>query len=414
VEVHVLKPNDTWNESAVSEDSVTGKLTRRLTCDGLYNETPTYHLNAAFSADGRHLIFATAREGGSALMRADVETGALTVIAVADGVGSYGQLHNAGSNGPFAEGTSGGGFTGNATAIIQATRQAVAAVGRSLRLYNLKTLEERVLIEDCGAEFRYGSPIGALDGSFVVVPRVPAHPDIIAGRYPRRPYRRALVEEFGGMPTTYLKIDLASGAVREVFHEDVCGSHHVQPCPADQDLWLIDRDMPPDFWAGGDGRRSTRAWLLNTRSGKLTRLKQNDEWGFQIHTNWSPDGSLVYYHGPAARGGQYIGAIDTKARVVWERVFAAPHYGHVSTHTRAPAIITDGLLTPDLVTAIYFRDLDTSGAPRIEVLARHATEWGTLQGQYTHPHPHVSPDGRWLCYNKGEKGRTDVYLVRLS
>ncbi len=46
----MLRPNDTWNESAVSEDSVTGKLTRRLTCDGLYNETPTYHLNAAFSA----------------------------------------------------------------------------------------------------------------------------------------------------------------------------------------------------------------------------------------------------------------------------------------------------------------------------------------------------------------------------
>jgi hypothetical protein len=410
----MLTPGQTWNESTVFEDAVTGRPTRRLTADGLYNETPTYHLNTAFSADSRSLIFATAREGGSALVRADVHTGDLTVIAATDGIGSYGQYHNAGNNGPYAAGSLGGGFTGNTSAIVQAGNRVVTTVGRSLRLYDLRTFEERVLIADCGAEFRYGSPIGSVDGSFVAVPRVPAHPDVVAGRYPRRPYRQALVEEFGGMPTTYLKVELASGAVTEVFQEDVCGSHHVQPCPANQDLWLIDRDMPPDFWAGGDGRRSTRAWLLDTRSGELTRLKQNDEWGFQIHTNWSPDGRLLYYHGPSARGGQYVGAIDTRGRVVWERVFPAPYYGHVSTHTRAEAIITDGLFAPDLVTAIHFRDLDAAGAPRMEVLARHGTEWGTIHGQYTHPHCHVSPDGRWLSYNRGEKGRTDVYVVALS
>ncbi len=410
----MLTPGDTWNESTVFADAVTGKITRRLTNDGLYNETPTYHLNAAFSADSRHLIFATAREGGSALMRADVRTGDLKVIAITDGIGAYGQYHNAGNNGPYSAGLLGGGFSGGPSAIIQATNTAVGCVGRSLRHYDLETCAEQVLIADCGEEFRFGSPIGAVDGSYVVVPRVPGHPDVIAGRYPRRPYREALVAEFGGMPTTYLKIDMASGAVHEIFQEDICGSHHIQPCPADQDLWLIDRDMPPNFWAGGDERISTRAWLLDSRSGELTRLKQHDEWGFQIHTNWSVDGRLVYYHGPSAKGGQYVGVIDTQARVVWEHIFPAPYYGHTSTHTQTDAIITDGFFTPDLITAIHFRDLDSSGAPRIEILARHATEWGTIQGQYTHPHPHMSPDGRWLSYNRGEKGRTDVYVVALE
>jgi hypothetical protein len=137
----------------------------------------------------------------------------------------------------------------------------------------------------------------------------------VDGRYPRRPYRQALVEEFGGMPTTYLRIDLADGAIHEVFREDICGSHHIQPCPARQNLWLIDRDMPPDFWAGGDGRRSTRAWLLDTDNSEMVCLKQNDLWGFQIHTNWNPRGDRIYYHGPSAQGGQYIGVYRyTRAR----------------------------------------------------------------------------------------------------
>ncbi|HSH78708.1 MAG TPA: hypothetical protein VLA19_09275, partial [Herpetosiphonaceae bacterium] len=130
------------------------------------------------------------------------------------------------------------------------------------------------------------------------------------------------------------------------------------------------------------------------------------------HTNWNVRGDRVIYHGPSSRGGQYIGAIDRNGEVLWERWFPAPYYGHVSTHTRAEAIVTDGLLTPDLVTAIYYEDRDATGTPRIEVLARHATQWGSPPGQYSHPHCHMSPDGRWLSYNRSENGRCDVYLVR--
>jgi hypothetical protein len=291
----------------------------------------------------------------------------------------------------------------------------VACVGRSLRVHHLHTFEERVLIQDLGREYRFGNPIGRVDGKKVIVTRVPAHPDLAAGAArPGRPYRQALVETWGGMPTTYLEVDIATGAVAEVFHEQVLGSHHVQPCPADPDVWLIDRDAPPDFWAGGDGRRSTRAWLLNIRTQELTELAPLDEFGFQVHTNWNVRGDRVIYHGPSSRGGQYVGAVDRSGEVLWERWFPAPFYGHVSTHTQADAIVTDGLLTSDLVTAIHYEDRDASGVPRIEVLARHGTQWGAPPGQFSHPHPHMSPDGRWLSYNRSEHGRTDVYVVRVG
>ncbi len=408
-----MRPGETFNESTELVDAVTSRSTRRLTMSGAYNNTPTYHLNAAFSADSRYLVIGSARQGGSAVLRAEVETGELTVLAVTDGIGGAGSLHTGGDLGPFAVGSAGGGFDGNGMALIQASGWVAACLGRSLRVYNVETLEERILIEDLGPEYRFGNPIGSIDGKKVIVTRVPAHPDLVAGLLrPTRAYRQACVEVWGGMPTTYLQVDIASGEVVEVFHETVLGSHHIQPCPADPDLWLIDRDAPPDFWAGGDERRSTRAWLLNAKSKELTELAPLDEYGFQVHTNWNVRGDRVIYHGPSSRGGQYIGAIDRNGEVLWERWFPAPYYGHVSTHTRAEAIVTDGLLTPDLLTAIYYEDRDATGTPRIEVLARHATQWGSPPGQYSHPHCHMSPDGRWLSYNRSENGRCDVYLVR--
>ena len=75
----------TWNESTVYRDPWTLRQVRRVTQVGLYNQTPTYHTNTAFSADGEFLIFASARMGGSALFCCHVPTGdnRLTLVPTA-------------------------------------------------------------------------------------------------------------------------------------------------------------------------------------------------------------------------------------------------------------------------------------------------------------------------------------------
>jgi hypothetical protein len=229
-----------------------------------------------------------------------------------------------------------------------------------------------------------------------------------------RPYRDAYNAVFGGMPTTYFQVDIASGAVETIFEEPVFGSHHVQPCPSNPDIWLIDRDAPPNFWAGGDGEM-TRAWLLNSKTKELVELDPVDPNGFQIHTNWNYRGDRVYYHGRSRQGdgkGHYVGVADMTGKIVWEQRYPLFYYGHMSTHTTKEAVITDGLLTPDLVTAIHYEDRDATGLPRVEALARHATVWGAAHGQFPHPHCHMSPDGRWLSYNRAEGWRSDVYVIR--
>ncbi|MEI7833930.1 MAG: hypothetical protein WCJ56_12140 [bacterium] len=411
-----------FNESRAFSDDVTGRPSRQLTVSGLYNQTPTYHLNTAFTADSRYLVFATAREGGSAIVKAEMSTGELTVLAVTDGIGAGSALQ--GFAGPWCAGSAGGGHNGNGMAVLQASNMVASVLGRSLRVYDLDTGAERILIGDVGAAYRFGNPVGSIDGRHIFVTRAPEHPDLVAGM-PRaeRGYFAACTATFGGMPTDYLKVDISTGAVEVIFHEDVYGNNHIQPCPADPELLLIDRDAPPLFAHGSDGGKTTLCWTLDTRTNALTEIAPRDENGFQIHTNWDRTGTRIYYHGRSARegnpiftpnGGHYIGVADRSGATLWEGWFPVFNYGHVSTHTQADAIITDGLLTPDMVTAIHYTDLDATGTPRIEILARHNTLWDSVIGQYAHPHCHMSPDGRWLSYNRGEKGRTNLCVVQVG
>lgn len=408
-----MRKGERWNESVLLRDCSSAKLTRRLTDSGLYNETPTYHSRTAFSSDSRYLVFATAREGGSALMRADTETGELMVLSATDGIGAYGYHFSDRYWSPYASGSLGGGYTGHYTALVQNGDWVASCVGKRLMVAHLHTMEERVLIENIGREYRFGHPIGSVDGRKVLVPLLPEHPELAAGNArPRRSYVEACIETWGGLPTTFLQIDIETAATKEVFHDAVHGSQRIQPCPNDPELWLIDRDLPPKFWMGGDGN-TPRAWLLHTGTKQLRELRPHDRNPFFIHTNWNKDGTRIYYQGLSAAGGTYLGASDVQGKVLWEEVFAASHYGHVSPHMTREAIIVDSILTEDLITAIYYEELDGAGAPRIELLARHGTQWKGLTGQYAHPHCQMSPDGRWLSYNRCENGHTNVFLVHI-
>jgi len=409
-----MNQKETFNESVLREDPATSRPVRQLTTSGLYNETPNYHYNTAFTTDSRFLVFATAREGGSALMRADVATGELAVVAVTDGVGFYGYHFGDFYHSPYAAGSEGGGFTGHYAAAIPGTRRVVACLGKSLRVYDLDTFEERVLVGDIGRDQRFGHPVGSPAGDEVFVTVLPEHPDVAAGNLrPRRTYAQACVEKWKGMPTSYVRIGLEDGELEEVFFEPVCSSQRIQPCPARPGLWLIDRDDPPTFWKAGT-KRQCRAHLLDIESKRLWPLEALDAQGFQMHTNWNRSGDRVYYQGRSVRGGTYLGVVDTANRVVWEQRFPSLHYGHVSAHTRSEAMVVDSVITQDLVAAIHYEEQDATGAPRIELLARHGTQWDGMVGQYTHPHCHMSRDGKWLSFNKCENGHTNVHVVQLG
>ena len=402
-------PGFTFNESARHPDAATGRPTLRLTSTGQYNQTPTYHLGSAFSADSRYLLLVKERTAAGAdepgetmLLRGECETGDLTVLGVLP---------------PDAGGQR---FHGMDLASGRGRPVAVADVGGSVRLYGLHTFDERELLSYDPQRYHFGHPCVTADGERVIITRT----DLSQSSPDRR-------------PTDYVDVHIDTGRVEVAFHEAEFSNNHAQPSPTDPDLWLIDRDRPPGFGKGGDGGVDYRAALLHAPTGTLTPLRPDDRHQFTIHCNWSGDGQYILYHGRSlpddapddvlghrqrlhrALDGQYLGVFNTKGDIVWQTRLPNYHYGHVCTHpTRPEVILLDGLYTFDHLTLAHWRDHGPSGIPRVELLAKHATKWGgptAAPGQYPHPHPHISPDGRWMSYNRGHAdGRSDVYLVELD
>lgn len=389
-----LSLGQTFNESTTFEDAVTGRFSRRLTAGGRINNTLSYHINATFSADSRYLLFVRVGDGGSAVMRAELETGELAVLGVEAVPAIWAGL-------------------------AQAADMVIAVVGRSLKAYGVRSGEVRTLIADCGAAFTLCAPCGTIDGKYALCTRQAARDQDVRAML----FGDITDEQAAGRPTTFLRVDLETGAVEEVHHEPVCSCNHLLPSPTDPDVWMIERDLPPFYGVAGDDGVSPRAHLLHVPTGRLTPLVTRDARRFQIHTNWSRDGRRLYYHGRAALdgnpiltpgGGQYIGVAGLDGSVLWEWYHPQFQYGHVCTHMRDEAVIVDGLISPDLVTALYYEASGADGPPHVEILARHGTNWDYSIGQPTHPHCGMSPDGRWLSYNRGHERRTDVYVTRFE
>ncbi|MBZ0298897.1 MAG: hypothetical protein K8J31_04105 [Anaerolineae bacterium] len=395
---------ETWNESEVYRDAWTLREVRRVTTQGLSNQTPTYHTNITFSEDGDYFIFASERDGHSAIYRAHTPTGDITaLIEPTPGMGSFDSMHKA--NG-VAVGN-GEGIYGTTMCMAPRSGWAVYSVGRSIRAVHIHTLEERILVPDIGAEWLHGVLSIDPTETYVITALMSAHPEIAAGQRPTRPYMEHFAD--GSMKLRIIQVPLAGGEVQTIYQESGCSSAHSPHCPTDPDLVLIDRDFPPRFWGGSDGK-TNRIWTLRLSTGQLTELPPQDEARFQVHSGWTWDGDHVLYHGRSAIRGHYIGLIDQQGQTVREYAFRdAPHYGHVASMAGRPAIILDGNLTTDMLLWLYY----DSDQPRIEVIARHGTDWGALPGQYPHPHPVSDSHGQWIVFNRGERGRTDVCVVKV-
>jgi len=399
----MARKGETWNESETYRDAITLREVRRVTTQGMYNQTPTYHTNIGFTADGEFLIFGSARGGMSAIFRCHVSSGEITqLIDPVPGLGSYGALHK----GAGSRLGNGQGVTGQ-MCIAPKSRWAVFTVGRAVRAVQIETLEEQVLIPDIGEGWVSGRESIDWNEETVVIPLMKAHPEVAAGQRPTKSYMAHFAE--GGMALRLLRVPLAGGEVEVMYEEQGCSSAHCPHCPTDPDLLLIDRDFPPRFWGGSDGK-TNRIWTLRLSTGELTELLPRDRARFQVHSAWTWDGEHVVYHGHSADAGYYIGVTDPHGQTMREYLFRdASHYGHVSAMAGRPAIILDGNLTKDMLLWLYY----DQERPRIEVIARHSTDWGAMSGQFPHPHPLSDPTGNWISYNAAHGGRSDVYVVKV-
>ena len=396
----MARKGETWNESETYRDARTLRQVRRVTTEGLYNITPTYHTNSAFTADGEFLLFRSARKGKSAVFSCHVPTGDITQLTDAvDGVGDR----------VLGDGS------GIGRACVAPRSHWIAFMcDRSLRVVNIDTLEERVLIAEIDPQWMPGRPCFRLDEQSVLLGVKSEHPDRLPGNIE---YHAYFVDN--PIETQLWEVPLEGGDAQTVYREEGVYLSHVSPSPTDPDLILVNRNVPghiidyrtkpPHTWPDIDDA-PTRIWALRLSTGELTELKARDPANHQVHSAWTWDGRRVVYHGKSVEGGYFIGVIDRDGTVVNEYGFhRAAGYGHVSAMANRPAMMLDGNLTPDMLLWLYYEDEQ----PRIEMIAQHSTHWNALPGQYAHPHPLSDPTGRWISFNAGYNGRSDVHIVQV-
>lgn len=397
---------DVWNESELLNDPLTGRRLRRLTSRGRINQTPTYHTNSGFTADGRSSVLVSVREGATWVLAADVETGRLKALWRAPGIGDRSYIHR-GMGLAFAD-VDGHGICGNRVCIAPETRQAVFAVDRRVLAVDIETCQVRVLLEDCGQDWIFGAPCVSPDEKHVAIALSSSHPEMRNGRPPAESsnYR----SHSHRLRIVSVPLDASRQAELLYEHPAPAQSAHCAYCPVDGNLLYFDLDLPPLYWGGGDGR-TPRIWLLDVASGKARPLKRDYPGPFQVHQAWLWERDAICYHGPAHGGGEYFGIAKADGHTLWEQTFPqACFYGHNTPDPRRHALVIDGHFSRDKLQWLHY-DGPAQAQPRLEPICLHGTEWGSLPGQYSHPHPLTDPTGRWVSFTSARNGRSDVYLV---
>lgn len=376
------KKGATWNESEVFSDPWTLRRKRRVTSTGFYNETPTYHTRTAWTADSEWFVFASARAGKSAIMRCHAPTGDITqLIDWVDGVGA-GEMQ---------------GYRGGPMAVAPRSGWVFFHGYNAMRAVHIATLEERTIVPDLEG-WRTGTISVDPTETWLLYPqnqtwREEAPADDPTGGWRGR-YRLMRVPVGGGTPEC-------------LWAEEGLNCNHVQISPIDGDLVLVDRDLPPH--GTRNYGRQNRIWTLRLSTGTLTELPSQIGSVWQTHSVWTWDGSAVLYHCPSPEGWA-VGVIAPDGRPIWEAHSAGwQDYGHVSAMAGRPAIILDGNVSTEFLLWMYY----DAPKPRIEVIARHDTNWGGHEGQFSHPHPQSSPNGRLISFNTADKGRSDVWVLEV-
>jgi len=389
------RKGDTWNESEELRDGLTLRRKRRLTTTGAYNNAPTYHTNTAWTHDGQHVVFLSERDSACALFRAEACSGDITQLT--EWLPNRPEIGMRGIMGT--------------TALAPKAGLLTYRTFEELRTVDIFTLEERVIVHNMAPYSTSSVPAIDPDERWVVVDAVPWHPAQLAGVYqPKRDTHQLLCEP-GRSSYKLLRVPLDGSAPVEVLYEEQgCVALHVQWNPVHPEWLIYDRKfLTPLDEQGFRYHKVKHLWSFHLPTRQLTDLGSPTGADTQVHSCWTWDGSAAIYHCPTPNG-YVIGLVSPSGECLWEHQSSEwKYYGHVGAMAGRPAILLDGNLTQDMLLWMYY---DTP-EPRVEIVCRHGTQWNGAPGQHSHPHPVSDPTGRYVAYNVGDRGRSDVWLVEV-
>jgi oligogalacturonide lyase len=212
-------------------------------------------------------------------------------------------------------------------------------------------------------------------------------------------------------PYALFRLDLAAKTICQISPDRGFKMSHVQTSPVDPTMvtYCWQHAYVPGS-PGIVGGTPNRIWW-NTIDGTDGGPVGNQEFGLhRTHEFWFPDGKLMgysarYQYGPK-KGEQFIGIItpDGKENFMMPAPVSSSHSQMYRDNTHWVSDLYDGL-------QLVMFTIEGKSIVKTEILYKHDS---SMEGQPSHPHPHFSPDGRFVLFSTDTSGRPQVYTVKVN
>ena len=196
-------------------------------------------------------------------------------------------------------------------------------------------------------------------------------------------YTRGFVRGSSRVLSWLVRIDSTDGSVERL--------------PFEAEAFVAGRSLSPD----GDRLAITTwdgsLWIYDLRRGTRLKLPDGGTIGRRVRPEWSPDGTKIAYS---------IEDHDNDGTHLY--VQAADGTGAARLLSAAPGETYARSWTPDSDEVIFTEYSETSGLYRVSVSSDGPPQPKPISGEAIRGA--ISPDGRWLAYDSGTTGRSEIYL----
>ncbi len=212
-------------------------------------------------------------------------------------------------------------------------------------------------------------------------------------------------------PYALFRLDLQTKEVIQISPDLGFKIGHVQASPSDPTkmsyCWqhVYVEDAP-----GIVGNTPNRIWWNNIEGTDGGPLGNQEFALHRTHEFWFPDGehlgySARYHFGPNKRK-QYIGIIaaDGRKNFMMPAPVSSSHNQMFSDGRHWVSDLYDG-------NNLVLFTIDGEHISKTDVLFDHQS---SMQGQQSHPHPHFSPDGKYILFSTDRSGTPQVYTVTVN
>lgn len=267
-------------------------------------------------------------------------------------------------------------------------------IDNTIRSLNYETLENKLVIENSTADLR--SFTITCDAKYLVY-SVNKNPGYSSNN--------------STGPFAVMRFDLKTGETKQITPDYGIAISHLQASPTDPTMIIYAwQHQYRDGGPGTVGNVPFRFFWLNI-NGTDGGPNYPQEFGIhRTHEFWFYDGSRVgyaarYMYGPN-KGRQFLGSSkpDGSDKFMFEVPVGPSHSQVFKDNKHWVSDQNNGMI-------LTLWTFDRDKLLKEEKLFRHNSSWGE---QPTHPHPHFSPDGKYVLLSTDKSGTPQVYTVRVD